>query len=109
MWTRSISPFLDIFGTTEPTDTGNYVFDTITAGKKAFEHDLMLDPSYDGNFKKLFSFDYVLSEKKNNNNTFTWSGPSGVLDCTGQRRIAPAAGWCKSGTHKRETVVSLCH
>jgi hypothetical protein len=31
-----------------------------------------------------------------NNNTFTWSGPSGVLDCAGQRRVAPAAGWCKS-------------
>jgi hypothetical protein len=24
-----------------------------------------------------------------NNNTFTWSGPSGVLGCTGQRRGAP--------------------
>jgi hypothetical protein len=31
-----------------------------------------------------------------NNNTFTWSGPSGVIGCTGQRRLAPAAGWCKS-------------
>jgi hypothetical protein len=30
----------------------------------------------------------------NNNNTFTWSGPSGVLGCTGQRRVAPAAGLC---------------
>jgi hypothetical protein len=28
--------------------------------------------------------------------TFTWSGPSGVLDCTGQRPVGPAAGWCKS-------------
>jgi hypothetical protein len=25
-----------------------------------------------------------------NNNTFTWSGTSGVLGCTGQRRVAPA-------------------
>jgi hypothetical protein len=26
--------------------------------------------------------------------TFTWSGPSGVLACTGQRPVGPAAGWC---------------
>jgi hypothetical protein len=26
------------------------------------------------------------------NNTFTWSGPSGVLGCTGQRRVAPLYG-----------------
>jgi hypothetical protein len=32
----------------------------------------------------------------NNNNTFTWCGPSGVLDCTGQRPVGPAAGGCKS-------------
>jgi hypothetical protein len=24
----------------------------------------------------------------NNNNTFTWSGPRGVVDCTGQARVA---------------------
>jgi hypothetical protein len=30
----------------------------------------------------------------NNNNTFTWSGPSGVLGCIGQRRVAPATGSC---------------
>jgi hypothetical protein len=24
---------------------------------------------------------------------FIWSGPSGVFGCTGQRRMAPAAGW----------------
>jgi hypothetical protein len=35
----------------------------------------------------------------NNNNTFTWSGPSGVLDCTGQRPGGPAAGWCKPSTY----------
>jgi hypothetical protein len=29
----------------------------------------------------------------NNNNTFTWSGPSGVRDCTGQRPRGPAAEW----------------
>jgi hypothetical protein len=34
----------------------------------------------------------------NNNNTFTWSGPSGVLGCTGQRPVAPAAGWCMPST-----------
>jgi hypothetical protein len=30
-----------------------------------------------------------------NTNTFTWSGPSGVLGCTGQRRVAPlyGGGW----------------
>jgi hypothetical protein len=27
-----------------------------------------------------------------NNNTLTWSGPSGVVGFTGQRRIAPAIG-----------------
>jgi hypothetical protein len=37
-----------------------------------------------------------------NNNTFTWSGPSGVLDCTGQRRVAPAEGM----VHVRATVVA---
>jgi hypothetical protein len=26
--------------------------------------------------------------------TFTWSGPSGVIGCTGQRSVGPAAGWC---------------
>jgi hypothetical protein len=31
------------------------------------------------------------SPYNNNNNTFTWSGPSGVLDCTGQRPGRPAA------------------
>jgi hypothetical protein len=35
----------------------------------------------------------------NNNKTFTWSGPSGVLGRTGQRRVAPAAGWCMPSTH----------
>jgi hypothetical protein len=30
------------------------------------------------------------------NNTFTWSGPSGVFDCIGQRPIGPAAIWCQS-------------
>jgi hypothetical protein len=38
------------------------------------------------------------SSGKRNNNTFTWSGPSGVLGCTGQRPERPAAGWCKSST-----------
>jgi hypothetical protein len=47
------------------------------------------------------------SAADDNNNTFTWSGPSGVLDCTGQRRVAPAAAWCMSSTHSLETVVSL--
>jgi hypothetical protein len=28
----------------------------------------------------------------NNNNTFTWSGPSGVLGCTGQRPVGHACG-----------------
>jgi hypothetical protein len=42
-----------------------------------------------------------------NNNTFTWSGPSGVLDCTGERRVAPAVGWCMSSTHIGVTVVTL--
>jgi hypothetical protein len=32
----------------------------------------------------------------NNNNTFTWSGPSGVLDCTEQRPGGPAVDWCMS-------------
>jgi hypothetical protein len=27
-----------------------------------------------------------------NNNTFTWSGPSGVLDCTGQRSVGQEPG-----------------
>jgi hypothetical protein len=29
----------------------------------------------------------------NNNNTFTWSSPSGVLGCTGQGPVAPAADY----------------
>jgi hypothetical protein len=33
-----------------------------------------------------------------NNNTFTWSGPSGVLGCTGQRRVAPLYGGVQSST-----------
>jgi hypothetical protein len=37
----------------------------------------------------------------NNNNIFTWSGPSGVLGCTGQRTVGPAAGWCWSNTHSK--------
>jgi hypothetical protein len=31
------------------------------------------------------------NSNNNNNNTFTWSGPSGVVDCTGQRPVGPAA------------------
>jgi hypothetical protein len=31
-----------------------------------------------------FSGPFSHSPNHNNNNTFTWSGPSGVLDCTGQ-------------------------
>jgi hypothetical protein len=34
----------------------------------------------------------------NNNNTFTWYGPSGVLGCIGQRRVAPAGRECKPST-----------
>jgi hypothetical protein len=30
--------------------------------------------------------------KNNNDNRFTWSGPSGVFGFTGQRRLAPAVG-----------------
>jgi hypothetical protein len=37
-------------------------------------------------------------EAANNNNTFTWSGPSGVLGCTGQRRVAPPAGGVQPNT-----------
>jgi hypothetical protein len=29
------------------------------------------------------------NNNNNNNNTFTWSGPSGVLGCTGQRPGGP--------------------
>jgi hypothetical protein len=36
-------------------------------------------------------------KQKNNNNTFTWSGPSGVLGCTGQRRLGRVAGRCSQG------------
>jgi hypothetical protein len=43
------------------------------------------------------------------NNTFTWSGPSGVLRCTRQRPGVPAVLGCMPSTHSRETVVSLCH
>jgi hypothetical protein len=32
--------------------------------------------------------------RSNNNNTFTWSGPSGVLGCTGQRRKRHYTGEC---------------
>jgi hypothetical protein len=50
------------------------------------------------------------SSKETNDNTFAWSGPSGVLGFTGERRMAPAVG----GLHgaqvpSLETVVSLCH
>jgi hypothetical protein len=31
-------------------------------------------------------------EYNNNNNTFTWCGPSGGLGCTGQRPRGPTAG-----------------
>jgi hypothetical protein len=31
----------------------------------------------------------VSNQSNNNNNTFTWSGPSGVRDCTGQRPRVP--------------------
>jgi hypothetical protein len=34
----------------------------------------------------------------NNNSTFTWSGPSGVLGSTGQRRIAPLYGGVQPNT-----------
>jgi hypothetical protein len=34
----------------------------------------------------------------NNNNTFTWCGPSGVSDCTGQRPVGPKAGRYTSET-----------
>jgi hypothetical protein len=34
----------------------------------------------------------------NNNNTFTWSGPSEVLGCTGQRRGAPLYGRVQPST-----------
>jgi hypothetical protein len=44
-----------------------------------------------------------------NNNTFTWSGPSEVLDCIGQRRLALAMGWRMSSTQIGVTVVTLCH
>jgi hypothetical protein len=37
----------------------------------------------------------------NDNNTFAWSGHSGVLGCTGQRRVAPAARWCMPSTHTK--------
>jgi ribonuclease HI len=30
--------------------------------------------------------------QRNNNNTFTWSGPSGVLGCTGQRPLGRVPG-----------------
>jgi hypothetical protein len=43
--------------------------------------------SFDGN-----------SQFANNNNTFTWSGPSGVLGCTGQRREAPPLGGVQPST-----------
>jgi hypothetical protein len=43
--------------------------------------------------------DCFCSRPTKENNTFTWSGPSGVLGCTGQRRIAPPARWCMPGTH----------
>jgi hypothetical protein len=35
-----------------------------------------------------------LARNNNNNNTFTWSGPSGVRDCTGQRPKGPGTRWC---------------
>jgi hypothetical protein len=40
-----------------------------------------------------------------NNNTFTWSGPNGVVGFTGQRRVAPVAG----EVHVRLTQVALLH
>jgi hypothetical protein len=46
------------------------------------------------NFARVVSLCSEGATLNNNNNTFTWSGPSGVLGFTGQRRIAPAAGWC---------------
>jgi hypothetical protein len=46
----------------------------------------------------------VTWDGNNNNNTFTWSGPSGVLDCTGQRPVGPAVGGAV-----KATVVALCH
>jgi hypothetical protein len=38
----------------------------------------------------------------NSNNTFTWSGPSGVLGCTGQRPGGPAARGCMRSTHSSD-------
>jgi hypothetical protein len=38
------------------------------------------------------------ASRSNNNNTFTWSGPSGVLGCTGQRRSAPPYGGVQPST-----------
>jgi hypothetical protein len=43
----------------------------------------------------------------NNNNTFTWSGPSGVLDCIGQRRKRRPGG--SASQDPNATVVALCH
>jgi hypothetical protein len=43
-----------------------------------------------------FPLDDSVEFLNNNNNTFTWCGPSGVLGCTGQRPVGPAAGGCKS-------------
>jgi hypothetical protein len=58
--------------------------------------------------------DFILSRltvdnTNNNNNAFTWSGPSGVLGCTGQRPGGPLYGEVQPGTQKREIVVSLSH
>jgi hypothetical protein len=39
----------------------------------------------------------VYRQKRNNNNTFTWSGPSGVPGCTVPRPLGRVAGKCSQG------------
>jgi hypothetical protein len=55
-------------------------------------------------FIYLFGAERAKKNNNNNNNTFTWSGPSGVLGCTGQRPVGSAAEWCTKATD-----VALCH
>jgi hypothetical protein len=50
----------------------------------------------------------LISRKtRHNNNTFTWSGPSGVFGCTGQRPIGPAVGGASQGDGCRAVPLNL--
>jgi hypothetical protein len=59
--------------------------------------------------EQLLSFSEVTGRDLTNKNTFTRSGPSGVLGCTEQRPEAPRARGGGVQPRPRVTVVTRCH